>query len=372
MKKFILAALLLVPVCAFSQVKSNTPKLELSVGGGVGYGGYLVKFDNSPWIGHISQAEGNTIFDLPKTNLWVAGHGGMYLDVNFTDHWGLVTGLEAAYYESEFESENILTTFSEHIETPFNGGLTHGVEKNYTDTWYCLGTDTYESQRMVSLQIPIMGKYMLPISPAKGHQYYVAAGVKLGFHIFAQVYDEPCYGAMDQFAVRKQIDGVTTTTIRSTVDGSGNKLTNVDTQNKLYSDRLYFKNEWWNDIKASPVDVLVSLDTGFRWNLGHGMGLYTGLYCDFGLLRPIPHQAGTKIYDVDLSEADLDRFGTSSWGGRLTLDKASILAADGPDVPYFSSETEAPVFPENNEPFAKTIHNLQAGLKLRFSFSLGK
>ena len=369
MKRFLLIllpALLFAPVCSFAQNK--LPKLELSVGGGAGYGGYLVKFDNSPWIGHISQKESNTIFDLPKTNMWVVGHGGVYLDVNFTDHWGLVTGLEAAYYESEWESENILTTFSDHN---WSGIPIHGMH-TVTEYWYCLGTDTYESQQMVSLQIPIMGKYMVPISPAKGHQYYVAAGIKLGFHVFARVYDEDCSGEFDRFAYWNQNGNVLTTEIR-TEDNNGVPLTCVDTKYDLRSNLYFKKREHWSEIKTSPIDVLASFDTGFRWNLGHGLGLYTGLYCDFGLLRPIPHQEGTKIYSVDVSEAHLNQLDEgSSWSGKLILDKASILAADGPDVPYHDPETGSDVFPTNNAPFAKSIHNLQAGLKLRFSFSLGK
>ena len=124
----------------------------------------------------------------------------------------------------------------------------------------------------------------------------------------------------------------------------------------------------WMKIKFSPIDVMASFDTGFRWNLGKGLGLYTGLYCDFGLLRPVVHQTGSKVLNLDSDNniACGDDLPVSLEGARYE----SVLAADGPDYCYIkdNEQTGSHVFEYNNKPFAKTLNAMQAGVKIRFSF----
>ena len=372
----ILSVLLLVPVCAFSQNKNKIPQLEVSFGGGVGYGGYLVEFDDSPWINHIAQGEGHTSYDFPTTHMRIGAQGGIYVDYNFTKHWGLVSGLEAAYYDTEFQfaDNRLLSSFTQTTE----------AAGKKTEDWYVLGTDCYETHQMISLQIPVMGKYMVSISPKKGHQYYVAAGVKLGFHVFSQAYYESDNASIAKFASRTWSGDIENSTWIKTLSESDPDipLTCVDVGTGYSSDQFVLNGGTYDEfpVKANPLDVLVSLDTGFRWNLGHGLGLYTGFYCDFGLLRPVAHEQGSKVYKLDLSNARLDKIESGYWSGRIQYERTAMLAADGPDIPYVADEKDSNspdiirkvIFPTNGNPLAKSIHHLQAGVKIRFSVGFGK
>ena len=127
---------------------------------------------------------------------------------------------------------------------------------------------------------------------------------------------------------------------------------------------------------------------GFRWNLGHGLGLYTGLYCDFGLLRPIAREKGSKVLnyaDEDILfqppyiENEYNHYDETPWISLENSKKVSALAADAPDAAYMEERTvdgdtfSDDVYYKNEAPFAKSLHAMQAGVKLRFSFGrLGK
>ena len=61
-------------------------------------------------------------------------------------------------------------------------------------------------------------------------------------------------------------------------------------------------------------------------------------------------------------------------------DPNSILAADGPDICYLTNPKVDPnsgevtydyVFLTNDKPYAKAIHSMQVGIKVRFSFGFG-
>ena len=369
-----LPLLLWAPVNSLAQNKNTIPKVEVSVGGGPAWSGYLASFDGSLWQGHIAQGEGHTPYVLPRSLPWLGGQGGVYVDYHFTKNWGLISGLEAAYYETLIDAMGDTYLFN-----------TFRTVVSSREYWLSIGSWGYNDWvRSASLQIPIMGKFMVPISRKKAHQYYVAAGAKLGFPVMCKMWIQPESQYISIFASRPYPDnGSGSYEIK--IDESSGKdapLTCVDAKKDVYDKqfRLRDKDNGWYPIEASPVDVLLSLDTGFRWDLGHRLGLYTGIYFDFGLLRPIARKPGEKIYSIDASHAMLNNFESSSWDGYFTYDPTSILAADGPDICYLTNPKVDPnsgevtydyVFLTNDKPYAKAIHSMQVGIKVRFSFGFG-
>ena len=355
---------------AYKVLLPKVPKVEFSVGGGIGIGGYLGTFPDHLWMDHIGQSTGeekNMLFYPAKSGLRLSGHAGLYVDFNFTDHWGLITGAEFGAYTSVVKSKNLLNmqVLYNNYETPTAGEVS-------IEDWVSQDLpDFSENHRMFAVQVPVMAKYMVPIAPLKGHLYYVAAGVKLGIHVSSQYKQSWGEGKYSRYAHRWFIEGDPSGESITTNNGyakDGGFATRVDPWDDFVGDSS--RSTDWLKLKFSPIDVMASFDTGFRWNLGNGMGLYTGLYCDFGLLRPVVHQTGSKVmtYDPDKNPA------VGDGDGEITVEGAkyvSILAADGPDYAWFKHDEQEPegksFFIKNSNPLAKTLNAMQAGVKVRFS-----
>ena len=384
MKKYlfsVLAAALIAPFAAFAQDETEEivvpgrtiPKFEFSFGGGLGIGGYLGTFPDRLWMDHIGQddeVEKNMIFYPAKSGLRLSGHAGLYVDFNFTDHWGLITGAEFGAYTSVVKSKNLLNM--QALSTEYNFPRTG---KSTLEDWVSENLpDFLEQHRMFAVQIPVMAKYMTPIVPTKGHQYYVAAGVKLGIRVSSQYKQSWGEVKYKRYGARgTNEEGEWNSYFLNTNNGparDGGPAVCVDPYAKFPEESS--RDTDWLKLKYSPVDVMASFDTGFRWNLGKGMGLYTGLYCDFGLIRPVPLQEGQKVLTLDKEKNPA--IGDNDEG--LTLDGAkyvSILAAEAPDYAYTTGykpgETHDPgVWIKNSSPFAKTLSAMQAGVKIRLSF----
>ena len=193
-----IAAALWVPMAAWAQDTSTTstnssteteevamppriiPKVEFSFGGGAGIGGYLASFPTDPWLMHVGQSDDMKQdymkFYPPKASLMPAGHAGFFVDFNFTEHWGLITGAELGLYFSRVSSDMLLNVTTNVV----TGSGSAGSYKK--ELWIGSNLPGFlEKHRMFALQIPLMLKYMTPISPA-GHQFYIAGGAKFSAH----------------------------------------------------------------------------------------------------------------------------------------------------------------------------------------------
>ena len=348
MKKLILsfAALLMLPILASAQLGKTIPKIEFSIGGGAGAIGYIASIEKDSWYGQMNIADKDLPFGKHEDPPFGSASAGFYTDFHFTDHWGLSTGLEFAYYTFEY-------TFPGHV---FSLNKTVIPDQPNGEMWIASQSELYESQQVYSLQIPIMGKFMVPISRAKGHQYYVAAGFKLGFHLLGQTYIE-MYNARYQLLNRN--------TYSSQEINPDKKFAKPEPGYTTPYEENCFYSPFWKNIKYNPVDVLTSIDTGFRWNLGRGFGIYTGLFCDFGLLRPVALQEGKKIINYDPKEVSLMPEAVSF----DAAEKVSIFAAEAPDL-YVLGDNNKPEYIHNDKPYIKSLHKLTAGLKLRLSFGM--
>lgn len=376
-----IAAALCMPMAALAQNAANNaeaparviPKVEFSVGGGAGIGGYHASFPGDPWLTHLGQSDDilqdYMKFYLPSASLRPAGHVGLYLDFNFTEHWGLHTGAELGIYSGVIQSENMLTTTT-------NVATTYGANGDAYQKKVWIGSnlpDFVELHKMYAVQIPLMLKYMTPVSPA-GHQFYIAGGAKIGIPVMTEYSQRWDNGKYDVFGFSEGDDFEFLATYNSghtkilpsmnygTESGSGRSASFVP------EDASW--NLGWTKIQASPIDVAASIDLGLRWNLGKGLGLYTGLYCDYGLLRPIARAQGNKVLNFDSESIILQpasqNFPLVSLEGS---EKTSVLAADAPSYAYYTGEQmEDFHFSDNDAPYAKSLHKLQAGVKIRFSF----
>ena len=379
----------LLPAALHAQVIGTTiPKMEFSVGGGVGYGGYATSFPGNPWMTHVAQGPDYMQFYLPKAGyvgqagngqlVGIAGHAGAYMDYHFTDNWGLITGLEFGVYYTGINSDNLLNVDAvlPRDTRPVNAPARPHTKANTDGSWYeyWIGSDllNYEEvHRMFALQIPVMAKYMIPISPAGGHQYYVAAGAKIGIHVLTECWQAFDYDQFTDFAARYYpYDPQKWQTMDT--DGGNPPYTVINPDKKYTLNKDDYFDETYK-IKSNPIDIMASFDTGFRWNLGRGWGLYTGLYCDFGLIRTVAREKGSKVLDLTENQVELGDGDVIS----VTTNDAKIvsaLAADAPDYCYKkevvinADNAYENVWVKNNQPLSKLANAMQAGLKLRVSF----
>lgn len=382
-KIFFIAAVvsLLVPAVLRAQVIGvSVPQIEISVGGGIGYGGYATSMPANPWMTHVATAaDGGMDFFAPKAHMTLAGHGGVYMDYHFNDHWGIITGAEFGVYYTNIDSENLLNvqSFIPRDLRPINSPahpITRGSNEVYEE-W--IGADLLnyqENHRMFALQIPIMAKYMVPISPAGGHQYYVAAGAKIGIHVLKELHQEFDYDKFVSFASRRYpYDDSAYSNITTTASLPPLTLISPDSKYEAPSEDNYW---YTGKVKGSPIDVMASFDTGFRWNLGSGFGIYTGLYCDFGLIRAVSRQRGNKVVSFDEDNVSVQGDAGANFIAVSNKDASvvSVLAADAPDYCYVketivnADQAYKDVFVKNTSPMSKLANAMQAGFKLRFSF----
>ncbi len=397
-----LAVALFVPMASWAQDDSsrfyeeNTeedvvpartiPKIEFSFGGGAGIGGYLAKFPSDPWLTHVGQSDDMLQdymkFYLPKASLMPAGHAGFYIDFNFTERWGLMTGAELGLYFSRIASENLLNVTTNVVSS--RGAQNQEYKK---EIWVGSNLPGFEEQhRLFALQIPLMLKYMAPISP-KGHRFYLAAGAKIGIPVISQYAQKWDAGKYCVFAFTDYpFDALNDYPEYLATFNSGHThvVPNLDYGHSDMSSQMVmmvkenasWKLDKWAKIKSNPIDVMASVDFGFRWNLGGGKGLYTGLFCDFGLLRPIMREKGSKVLNFNSDHIEFqpllptdNREPLVSMTGST---KVSALAADAPDYCYYDNFEENPdgfpVMVKNTDPLARTLNKMQAGVKIRFAF----
>ena len=391
-----IAAALWVPMAAWAQDTPTTstnsteteevatppriiPKVEFSFGGGAGIGGYLASFPTDPWLMHVGQSDDMKQdymkFYPPKASLMPAGHAGFFVDFNFTEHWGLITGAELGLYFSRVSSDMLLNVTTNVV----TGSGSAGSYKK--ELWIGSNLPGFlEKHRMFALQIPLMLKYMTPISPA-GHQFYIAGGAKFSRGLLAQYAQQWDSGGQYTVFARTDYPAEGLPDYILTFNSGHIKIVPSENYGHLsgstaVKEDTFLERDNWKKIQVPPFDVMASLDLGFRWNLGKGKGIYTGLYCDFGLLRPLSRWHGRKVLDFAskdiVYQTPYDANGDRPLVSLAHAERHSILAADAPD--YATSDlldspanSDLAVF-KNSNSMAATLHKMQAGIKIRFAF----
>jgi hypothetical protein len=246
-----------------------------------------------------------------------AGAGGVFsIDYaySFRPDWAIVTGISFLYTQQQAESKSI----SQSVEQTyiFDAPTTTTLLLNSTlEKWT-------EKQSASFLQIPIMIRYQ---STLKGKtQYYVALGGKLSFNVlntynaYADVLVTT--GNFDEF---KQV------------------FTNVPNHNFTTTSGVQYKGKGTNFVP----DFSIAFEAGVKQTITSGTRLYAGLFCEYGL----SNLNGGNKYEVITPENTLISYEPDN--SRM-FSYAGLL--------------------QSNTMKGKHVNLFSAGLKLRFTFCLGK
>ena len=183
--------------------------------------------------------------------------------------WGIHTGLRLGLYGAKAQVNN------EKAET-----------KNLTDDegddfiLYTLLTGYKETQRAMSLNIPVMALYLI-------EPYYVMAGVKINIPLTGKY---------------KSKDATLT-----------NEAYYIDYENWLKTQTFAGYGEFRGKKSDGSVDlgvtVMLSLEGGYKWRLNSQFVLYTGAYFDYGLNNTFK---GTQTQFVNYDRNNPSGFTTNS------------------------------------------------------------
>lgn len=303
-------------VSVSAQTENYVPKHEFSISGFGGLSTLMYKVD---------VPENPIIKDVDR-KLGFGGGIGFDWTYHFDKHWGLRLGLQGALYtskaETSFSTDNreILWLFSNN-----NYNVTK-VEGSFA-----------EKQRAVYAQVPLMVQWM---TPAGNHHFYAALGGKFGMRLWDN------YKQTAALSLEKQ--QIINAPRRAASTSANSDYDMVDRGN----------------INLKRFDVMGSAEVGMRWTLGNGVGLYTGIYFDYGFLNTAPN--GLKVDDERND-------GMSILAAEVAMTQRMPVPGniDYVEDPTFLRETAAVQQPTYNRLVDK-VHKMAGGLVLRLSFGKGK
>ena len=132
----------------------------------------------------------------------------------------------------------------------------------YSAVWHYNVNDFTEKQRMGAVQVPLMFKWMTPLKAVSPHRFYIGFGARLGFNVTGS-YEQKASGIEYQYRDSWYYYP----------DGAYDQ----------FEEFPAFETER-SGIKYGLMNVMGSLELGFRWKLGKGpVALYTGVYVDAGV-----------------------------------------------------------------------------------------
>jgi hypothetical protein len=267
---------------AQEEQKQDVPKHELSV---YGIGGY------SPIV-YTLDANGDKSSGM-------GGGAGLGYTFNVSSSFGIVTGVEMSTYSSEASFDNVQGTYPEETGTnqfDFSYSL-----KNYNET-----------QSVTLFSIPVMAQHGLPLGDGST-KFYASGGLKLGFPVSAKA---------------DLTSGVATTSIYGRHEDI--EYVNIKQHGLVTNEPLPSASK---DIDLG-FSIALALDAGARFSLTDRIGLYTGVYFDYGL------NSIQKVNDKHLLEYDKDN--------ETTFKRHSVL----------------------NTGFTDKVNMMSIWLKIRISFGL--
>ena len=199
------------------------------------------------------------------------GHIGVGYNFFFSPGLALGTGVEFSLFTASFALDNTGTRF---MTTDIENSLFEfrSTMENYK-----------ESQNVVMVHIPLM----VQIQIGKKHQFYVAAGGKVGLPIRAR-YDNSATIIQNSGYYEKEDYEYTTQLFMGFGRFTGN------------SGSLNFK-----------MSFLASAEIGVRWVMKDGYAFYTGIYCDYGLNNIVKQETNSQQF-IDFNQAHPSDFTVNS------------------------------------------------------------
>lgn len=288
-------------VSVSAQTENYVPKHEFSISGfgGLSTLNYKVNIPQNPYIDGVDRKMG------------LGGGVGLDWTYHFSKHWGLRLGVQAALYNAKAKKDFTLNGIymRDQALIDIDGKL-------------------QEKQRAVYAQVPLMVQWM---TPAGKNHFYVALGGKLGMRLW------------DNY---KQI---------ADAEATYHPVYNAPTR-AAYDPEREIHESYRGTIGLKRFDVMGSAEVGMRWTLGNGVGLYTGLYFDYGFLNTAPKAKGVS---ATMGEFDVE-----------DVRDMSILSAELRGIPQSQDRTVAPT--TTNFRLVDKVHKMAGGLVLRLSFGKGK
>ncbi|MBO7397151.1 MAG: OmpA family protein [Bacteroidales bacterium] len=389
------------------------PKFEFQITGGGGISTVLYEVrDDGIWTQAFNKVDGYHSAPLYQTTDDGQGHftsmrplavgtssfnnfgwnAGIGLAWHFHPNLGLLTGAELSFYKGSVNVEQLTSAqYIEQFRNPDYTGTTAYTMAGPAIIFNRLYNFT-ETQKLMYLQIPVMLKFMIPLGAQKANHLYLAAGAKLGIGLSGKFHQNA-----DHVYFMYQ-DGLNYPTHTA---NSGWVLTdNLDHDNVFFygEDREALRNAVMGQnpdaAKISPkwdyegamklgINVLASVELGFRWRLSDALGLYTGAFLDYGLLNPVA-ASDKAVYQNDPIWNDDDQFfmGLNDyriWGkdtGVSVLEAAQPASWRGDEEPSPTGSgtpilNNRKLYKEEGR-FIEKANTFAAGLKIRLAFGKSK
>ncbi len=344
----------------------------------------------------------------------LAGGAGFGYTWHANDWFGISTGVEFALYRGGFTASDYAFSLVDLKNTEHGRAYSAISWTDITSVDSATGkalsywnrVSFSERQTVYTAQIPIMFQFMAPLNARKSHHFYAALGAKIGFNIYGNVNRSPIaatpgkedalvaghpqifnvdYQNKEIYVLPYDIDNNNTDFLVKNAffypDGTPMPWNEVNGNQKVaYQNAPFVAGDNWTrsefasngKLNLNLIQVLASVELGFRWGLGNGLGLYTGFYFDYGFM-PMFKQAGKFFTYSSTSEAmpsgDIYYHTATLHSGSLlecTYDDPGVdLNAEG----RWSWDTANA---RENLAIASRLSNVGAGLKLKLAFGSTK
>ena len=340
----------------------------------------------------------------------LAGGLGFGYTWHANDWFGITTGVEFALYRGGFTASDYALSLVDVKTWETLTGLQTGYaaiswadnieELNATSEKPIIwnGVSFSEKQTVYAAQIPILFQFMAPLNARKSHHFYAALGAKIGFNVYGDFNRDPITSNRADGRVEfshsergnnpngAYIDGVKGQDRPKLpfLDGNGNNIpweaANRNQKVRFALDSSDDPAQIWTvspfassgKLNLELIQVLASVELGFRWGLGKGLGLYTGFYFDYGF-RPML-KAANRFFTYTYSQetpggVTIDYHNASLYSGSMLEstydDEGEKLDANG----VWSWDTNDA---RTDLPIASRLRNVGAGLKLKLAFGSTK
>ena len=263
----------------------------------------------------------------------LAGGGGFGYHYFFSDRWALVTGVEAALYKASVKSSMMPSAQYFDLGQPNEFIMRHEL------------AGFREKQQVWMLQVPVMAQWMAPVGAQKNNHFYLAGGVRLGFALSGK-YTQSADGLVQKYISEREV-----------MDPNLIVGNNIGGYNSRGS--LSFKT----------FNAVASVETGFRWKLGAGTSLYTGVYLDYGLSNIATGGSGEALY-MPANDANNHPAQTQN------ITHNSLLTAHRPDYGEMYEPQPGwnpmPRFVQNDERYTDKVRTIGAGIRIKIAFGAPK
>ena len=240
MKKIILVITVgLFTISAFSQKQQNRHEFSVWAGGGI-----------STFMYDLTQGKRTDGF---------GGIGGLGYNYFMNYHWSIGIG-------GEFSLLNAKTELA-----PFSDVYDHPNRTNDLFRFGFQGQNYEQTQRGYYINIPLQVKYQVDaFGSDKKHKFYVAAGPKVGIPM----------KTMSDISGSVRATGVELNSFGNPITRDWFGTDNDDLINQGFGLHKYLEKERELDF---DINIIASIETGIKWQLGNRWSLYTGAFLDYGL-----------------------------------------------------------------------------------------